>query len=137
MIENKLNSNTIQGNKIKNKKILLVDSSKRVRDALSIFFEFEGCSFRSLKSPEKALKELQNDAYDMIIADYYLSGLNGLELLNIVKSNYPNTIRILTTSFEDRKLAEEAKEAGIVDVIQKPFSADTLASHLSQLFEYG
>ena len=137
MIENSLNSNPNQGNKIKNKKILFVDSSKRIRNALSIFFEFEGCSFRSLKSPEKALKALQNNAYDIIIADYYLPGLNGLELLNFVKSNYPNTIGILITSFGDRKLVEEAKEAGIRDVIQKPFSADILVSRLSQLFEFG
>ena len=137
MVGDSLRSNTNQVSNIKNKKILFVDSSKRIRDALSLFFEFEGCSFRSLESPDEALKVLQNDPYDVIIADYYLPGLNGLELLNIVKSIYPNTAGILTSSYGDRKLLEEAKEAGIRDVIQKPFSADTLVSHLTRLFEYG
>ena len=136
MKENDPNSITNQVSKaINNKKILLVDSSKRIRDALNLFFEFEECDFLAVETPEEALKALQNDTYDIIIADYYLPELNGLEFLNHVKSNFPKTIEILTTSYGDRKLVEEAKEAGIRDVIQKPFSAVTLVLHLSQIFE--
>ena len=135
MAENSLNLNTNQVSIIKNKKILFVDSSKRIRDALSLFFEFEECNFLAVETPEEAFKVLQNDTYDVIIADYYLPGSNGLEFLNHIKSNFSKTIEILTTFYGDRKLVEEAKEAGISDVIQKPFSAETLVFHLSQLLE--
>ncbi len=137
MVGNSLNSNTNHVSKIKNKKILFVDSSKRIRDALSLFFELEECDFLALETPEEALKVLQNETYDIIIANYYFPDLKGLEFLNYVKSNFPKTIEILTTSYGDRKLAEEAKakEAGIRDVIQKPFSAATLVLHLSDLLE--
>ena len=135
MTENDLNSNTNQFSKINNKKILFVDSSKRIRDALSLFFEFEESDFLAVETPEKALKALQNDTYDIIVADYYLPEPNGLEFLNHVKSNFPNTIEVLTTSHGDKKLVEEAKKAGIRDVIQKPFSAVALIMHLSQIFE--
>ena len=138
MTENDLSSNTNQFSEIYDKKILFVDSSKRIRDALSLFFEFEECDFLAVETPEEALKVLQNETYDIIIADYYLPGLiNGLEFLNLVKSNFPKTIEILTTCYGDRKLVEEAKEAGIRDVIQKPFSAVTLILHLLQLCEKG
>jgi DNA-binding NtrC family response regulator len=137
IMENSHNSNQIQGRSIRGKRILLVDQSKRIRDALNIFFEIEGCSFQSLGSPNAALEVLHNDAYDIIIADYHLSGINGLELLNIVKLHHPKTTRILTTGYDNGKLVEEAKAAGIRDVLKKPFSADTLVSHLLQLFEYG
>jgi DNA-binding NtrC family response regulator len=135
MTENDLNSNTNQVSKINDKKILFVDSSKRIRAALNLFFEFEECEFLAVETPEEALKVLQNDIYDIIVADYYLPGLNGLEFLNHVKSNFPNTTEILTTSYGDKKLVEEAKAAGIRDIIQKPFSAETLVLHLSQIFE--
>ncbi len=135
MVGNSLKSNTNQISNINNKKILFVDSSKRIRDALSLFFEIEECNFLAVETPEEALKVLQNDTYDIIIADYYLPGSNGLEFLNHIKSNFSKTIEILTTFYGDRKLVEEAKEAGIRDVIQKPFSAETLVLHLSQLLE--
>ncbi len=91
MVGNSLKSNTNQISNINNKKILFVDSSKRIRDALSLFFEIEECNFLAVETPEEALKVLQNDTYDIIIADYYLPGPNGLEFLNHVKSNFSKT----------------------------------------------
>ena len=135
MGENSIYSNRPQINNISNKNILLVDSSKRIRDALSLFFEFEECDFLAVETPEEALIALRSFNYDIIVADYNLPGLNGLEFLNRVKANFPDTIEILTTSFADRKLIEDAKEAGIRDVIQKPFSAVAFIIHLSQIFE--
>ena len=78
---------------------------------------------------------MRNINYDIVVADYHLPGVNGLEFLNRIKANFPDTIEILTTSFADRKFAAEAKDAGIRDVIQKPFSAVALSMHLSQLLE--
>ena len=137
MIENSPISNANQASKIKDKKILLVDSSERIRDALSLFFELEECNFLAAGTPEEALKSLRKDAYDIIIADYHLPGLNGLEFLIHVKSNFKKIIEILTTSHSDSKIAEEAQKAGIRHVIQKPFSAETLILHLSHLLEKG
>ena len=135
MRENSIHSNRTQINNICNKNILFVESSKRIRDALSLFFEFEECNFLAVETPQEALKALRNINYDIIVADYDLPGLNGLEFLNRIKSNFPDTIEILTTSFADRNLVEDAKEAGIRDVIQKPFSAVALIMHLSQTLE--
>lgn len=137
MIKNSSISNSNRASKINDKKILLVDSSKRIRDALSLFFELEECNFLAVETPEEALKQLRNDTYDIIIADYHLPGLNGLEFLIHIKSNFPKTIEILTTSYGDNKLVEETQKAGIRRVLQKPFSADTLILHLSHLIEKG
>ena len=135
MIENSPISNANQASKIEDKKILLVDSSERIRDALSLFFELEECEFLAVGTPEEALEALRKDNYDIIIADYHLPGLNGLEFLIHVKSNFKKTIEILTTSYSDSKYIEEAKKAGIRNVIRKPFSAETLILHLILLLE--
>lgn len=135
MIENNPISNANQASKIKDKKILLVDSSERIRDALSLFFELEECDFLAVGTPEEALKALRKDTYDIIVADYHFPGLNGLEFLIHVKSNFKKTIEILTISYNDSKYIEEAQKAGIRNIVQKPFSAETLILHLSHLLE--
>jgi DNA-binding NtrC family response regulator len=135
MAGNSLNPNTNQDGNIKNKKILCVDSSKRIRDALNLFFELEVHDFLSLETPAEALKVLQKDTYDIIIADYYLSGSNGLEFLSNVKLKFPKILGVLTIFTGDKKFVEEAKKAGISDVIQKPFSGETLLFQLSKIFE--
>ena len=135
MIENSPISNANQAGKINDKKILLVDSSERIRDALSLFFELEECEFLAVGTPEEALKALRKDNYDIIIADYHLPGLNGLEFLIHVKSNFKKTLAILTTSHGDSRIAEEAQKGGIRNVIRKPFSAETLIFHLILLLE--
>jgi CheY-like chemotaxis protein len=137
MIGTNLNSNTNRVSKIKNKKILSVDSSKRIRDALSLFFKLEECNFLAVETPETALKLLQKETYDIIIADYYFPGLNGLEFLNYVKSKFPKMMGILTVSSAERKVIEQAKEAGIREVVLKPFSAMTLVLRIQQIFEKG
>ena len=135
MGENSIRTDRNRLSNINNRNILFVESSKRIRDALSLFFEFEECNFLAVETPEEALKALRHVNYDIIVADYDLPGLNGLELLNRIKENFPDTIEILTASFANRKLAGEAKDAGIRDVIQKPFSALALTMHLSQILE--
>ena len=135
MAGDRLNSNTNQDGIIKNKKILYIDSSRRIRDALNLFFKLEEYDFLPLETQAEALNVLQTDTYDIIIADYCLSGSNGLEFLNHVISKFPEMSGVLTTSTDDKKIVEEAKKAGISDVIQKPFSGDTLLFRLSKIFE--
>ena len=52
-----------------------------------------------------------------------------------VKSNFPKTAGVLTSLHGDRKIAEMARDAGIGDVIKKPFSGETLLFQLSKISE--
>ena len=64
---------------LKEKRLLLIDDDEWIRDSLSLFFELQGCSLVALETAEEGLKELSRRSYDIIIADYKLPGMNGLE----------------------------------------------------------
>jgi DNA-binding NtrC family response regulator len=67
--------------KLRTMKILLIDDDEWIRDSLSIFFEAEGCQLMVFETAEEGLAELKDQTYDLIIVDYKLPGLDGLEFL--------------------------------------------------------
>ena len=107
--------------KLKNKKILLIDDDEWIRDSLSLFFEAEGCRILALETAEEGIKELNRRTYDIIIADYRLPGIDGLEFLRQVKESHPAAVKILITAYSNEILVTEAKKIGIQDLIAKQF----------------
>ena len=60
-------------------KILIIDDDEWIRDSLKIFFEAENCHAVVLETAEEGLAELKYQAYDLIIVDYKLPGMDGLD----------------------------------------------------------
>ena len=116
-------------------KILLIDDDEWIRDSLCIFFESEGCQLRAFETAEEALEELKNQPYDLIIVDYKLPGMNGLEFLNRIQRVNPNIIKVLISAFISNEVASEAKKLGIQDVIEKPFTSETIEASLARVIE--
>ena len=116
-------------------KILLIDDDEWIRDSLALFMEAEGCHLKTCESAEEALEALNQQAYDIIIADYRLPGMNGLEFLKKAASFCPRVIRILITAYSSEGIASEASRVGIQDFIEKPFTTQTIEASLSRLIE--
>ena len=70
-------------------RILLVDDDGPIRSSLRIFFEAEGYEFLGVESAEKGLEEVGRQHYDVIIADYRLPGMDGLEFLRTIRETHP------------------------------------------------
>ena len=119
--------------KLKNMKILLIDDDEWIRDSLSLFFEFEPCAFRALETAEQGLKELESKDYDIIILDYRLPGMNGLEFLKRIQGTHPQVIKILITAYGSKEIFSQAIELGVHDFIDKPFSTKAIEDSLSRL----
>ena len=68
--------------KLKNMKTMLIDDDKWIRDSMSLFFIGEGCTLTALETAEEGLKLLENEDFQIIIADYFLPGITGLEFFN-------------------------------------------------------
>lgn len=122
-------------NKLKNMKILLIDDDEWIRDSLSLFFEGEGCQLKALETAEEGLKILKNENYDIIIADYRLPVMDGIELLKRIQGHNSNAFKILITAYGSKELLSKAKEAGIHDFIEKPFTSETIEESLSNLIK--
>jgi len=121
--------------KLRNMKMLLIDDDEWIRDSLSIFFESEGCYLKAFETAEEGLKALKKQSYDIIIVDYRLPGMDGLDFLRRIKNSCSNAIKIMVTAYGNKEIISEAKEIGIQDFLEKPISSKSIEASLSRLIE--
>jgi len=122
-------------NELKGMKILLIDDDEWIRDSLNIFFESEGCRITTFETAEEALEELQGQSYDIIIADYRLPSMNGLELFKRIEESHSHAIKIIITAYKDKEVIAEANKRNIHDFIDKPFTTKTIEETLSRVIK--
>jgi DNA-binding NtrC family response regulator len=112
-----------------------VDDDEWIRDSMSLFFESEGCSLLALETAEEGLEELKRQPYDIIIVDYRLPGMDGLEFLKRIKEPHNDALKILITAYGSKDVFMKAGEIGINDFIDKPFTIETIEDVLFHLIE--
>ena len=122
-------------NRIKNMKILLVDDDEWIRDSLTFLFEAEGCNLLALETAEEGIEAVKQQVYDIVISDYKLPGMDGLEFLRRVKEKQPNAFEILITAYANCEILKEAKKLGVQNIIPKPFTSENVETSLSHLIE--
>ena len=118
---------------IRDMKILLVDDDEWIRDSLSLFFEAEGCNLLAFETAEEAIEAVKQQVYDIVISDYKLPGMDGLEFLRRVREKQPNTFEVLITAYANCEILKEAKEIGVKDIIPKPFTSEDVETSLSRI----
>jgi len=121
--------------KLKKMKILLIDDDEWIRDSLSIYFESLGCHLKALETAEEGVKALKKQDYDIIVTDYRLPGMDGLDFLRHVQHTHPQAMKILITAYRSQEIVSQAMRMGIHDFIDKPFTAKTIEDSLSQLLQ--
>jgi CheY-like chemotaxis protein len=121
--------------KLRKLKILLIDDDEWIRDAMRIFFEYEGCAIDAYETAEEALEVMRKQAFDIIIADYKLPGMDGLAFFNRIQTAGDTTIKILITAYHSQSVADMAEAGGIHALIEKPFQPETIEATLSGLLE--
>ncbi|MCG8569186.1 MAG: sigma-54 dependent transcriptional regulator [Spirochaetes bacterium] len=114
-------------------KVLIVDDEKTLRFALTELFTHAGYQVYSSSDGEEALQKLENQSIDIVILDYHLPGLNGLELLSIIKENYQWIQVILITAFGSEQVAIDAIKKGAYDYISKPFNNEALLNRINHI----
>jgi len=121
--------------KLKEMKILLIDDDEWIRDSLSLFFEAEGCNVLTFETAEEGMEAVKQQAYDIVISDYKLPGMDGLEFLRRVKEKQPNAFEILITAYANYEILKEAKMMGVKDIIPKPFTSEDVETSLTRIIE--
>ena len=116
-------------------RILVIDDDEWIRDSMSLFFEVEGCSLFALETAEEGIGVLEKRDYDMILCDYKLPGMDGLEFLKRTQVSHPRSMKILITAYGSEDVFSEAKRIGVQELIEKPFTAKILEEALIRLIE--
>lgn len=102
-------------------RILVMDDEKSVQLLLDRVLSGAGHTVRVVTTGEEALTELQAQPYDLIIADKNLPGIDGLEVLKLARSSYPNLQAILVTGFPTPESRDQALALGVQSFVTKPF----------------
>lgn len=113
-------SDKVKGN------ILIVEDDEGMRFFLSEVFVKEGYSFQAVKSGEEALKLFTQETFDLVILDYNLPDMNGMETFARIQNKVPDMVVILITAFGSKDLAIEAMEQGVFDYFNKPLEIGEL-----------
>ena len=121
--------------KLRDMKILLIDDDEWIRDSLTMFFDGEGCHLTAFETAEEAVQAIEKDRYDIVISDYKLPGMDGLEFFRFISRSHSHAIKIVITAYGNEDVALEAKRIGINALIEKPFTTQTIEKSLSHLIE--
>jgi two-component system response regulator PilR (NtrC family) len=113
--------------------ILVVDDESTTQDALGLFLETEGYRVATAGSGEEALTRIEEQEFDVIVADVVMPGVSGLEVLERSRVLLPGVAVILMTGHATVEMAIEALRKGACDYLQKPFVLHDLASCVRRL----
>ena len=81
---------------------------------------------RSFTSPQKAVEEFKASAWDLVISDIKMPGMNGLEVLQAIKAKQHDIPVIMITAYATVEMSIQALRKGAYDMLTKPFEPDEL-----------
>src|SRR5690349_19196341 len=117
------------------KHLLIVDDEAALREAIAERLADEGFAVVQAATGEDALARLAAFAFDIIITDLRLPGVDGRAVLDAALERYPDIIAIIITGFGTVKDAVDAIKHGAADFITKPFQFDALLHVLNSALE--
>ena len=120
------------------KDILIVDDEADIRELISDILTDENYSTRTAKDSDSALKAIAERVPNVLILDIWLQGseLDGLGILELVKSKYPALPVIMISGHGNIETAVNAIKIGAYDFIEKPFKEDRLLLLIKRAMEH-
>ena len=116
-------------------RILVVDDELIVRDSLKAWLEEEGFAVDMAASGQDALDQLTGQAYQLMLLDLKMPGMDGVEVLKKSKEIFPDLEVIMMTAYATVETAVEAMKIGARDYLLKPFDPETLIPMAERLYQ--
>ena len=117
------------------KHLLLVEDEAPLRQAIAEQLGDRGYQVQQAESGEAALARLSDFAFDIIVTDLRLPGIDGSAVVEAAVERYPDVIAIVVTGYGTVKDAVEAIKRGAWDFVNKPFQIDELLHVLESALE--
>src|SRR6187397_3057109 len=117
------------------KHLLIVEDEGPLREAIAEQLADRGYRVEQAESGEVAIAKLADFAFDIIITDLRLPGVDGSAVVEAAVERYPHIIAIVVTGYGTVKDAVEAIKRGASDFVSKPFQIDELTHALEAALE--
>jgi DNA-binding NtrC family response regulator len=108
-------------------RLMIVDDELIVRESLLYWFRKYGHEIDTAASGPEALEKMEHKPFHLLFVDIKMPGMDGLELLERVKKEYPDTLVVIITAHGSIESAARAMRAGASDYLLKPFKPDQLS----------
>lgn len=114
-------------------RILLADGNTNMRLSLAEILRYDGCDIEEVEDGLEALKRVNTDEYELVIAEIKLPKMDGVELLERIKQVKPNLPVILVSGYGDEEFSLFLKGLGALNHFIKPINLDNFGKAISLL----
>ncbi|MCY3762003.1 MAG: sigma-54 dependent transcriptional regulator [Gemmatimonadetes bacterium] len=118
-------------------RILIVDDNETMRSGIALVIERMGCDAVKAASGAEALLILARQAaFDLVITDFRMAEMDGLQLLEAVRRDFADTDAVIITAHGTIEIAVRAMQTGAVDFITKPFPMEALRLKVQRVLDH-
>ncbi len=115
--------------------IMVIDDEKIVGSMARLSLEKEGYDVETFLDGESALERIKEQFFHVVITDFKMKGIDGLEVLRTAKHLHPETAVILITAFANLDVAIEALRDDVHDFFPKPVKIKELKASVERALE--
>lgn len=115
--------------------ILIVDDELLIRDLLYDFFSERNWQVAVCESADKALEQLKNRRFEIVVVDLKLPESDGISLIGKVKAFFPDLPIVIVTGFPSVESAIAAVRLKVEDYIVKPFNINKLYKTVDSIID--
>jgi DNA-binding NtrC family response regulator len=116
-------------------RILVVDDELVIRESLHGWLKKSGYQVDTAEGGSAALAMLEKTPYDLLFLDIMMPVMSGIEVLEVVKEDYPQTLVVMITAYGSVETAVQAMKRGANDYLLKPFDPDQLSLLTEKLMQ--
>jgi len=118
-----------------NIRVLIIEDESLIRWSLRQKFQQRGYEVTEAENGEAALQALASGVYDLIMLDYKLPDMTGLDILRQMRETDSDVVVIMITAYSNIEDAVEAIKLGAYDYVPKPFQMDQLLITVDKALE--
>ena len=116
-------------------RILIIEDEKLIRWSLRQRFSEEGYQVDDAENATEGLDKLSRATYDLVMLDYKLPDLSGLDVLRRIREDDQDIVVLIMTAYSSVENAVEAMRLGAYDYVSKPFKMDALMLTVNKALE--
>jgi DNA-binding NtrC family response regulator len=116
-------------------KVLIVDDEPTICRACEKILSREGYSVKIAYSGKQAIPMLEQEPFDLLFTDLKMAEMGGMELLELIRSRFPDIVPVVITGYATIASAVETMKLGAFDYLPKPFTPDEMAAVAKKAWE--